>query len=138
MVVCLITNAQNKLEEKENFAKHLEPISDSAIVYIVRPTMFGFLAKMDVHCDIVHVGSMVGKQFVYTVLTPGKHVFTSTSRNVATVEVELEAGKTYYLLQQVKMGMYLDVSKLKILNEADGKKYLKKCKLSNDNFYRNN
>jgi hypothetical protein len=135
--ICSIGFAQKDVEQKDSIAKNLSTINDKAIVYIIRSTEFGFLVKMNIDCDSVHIGSTLAKKYIYTILAAGKHVFTAKSENKFKLEMNLEAGKIYYLQQQVNMGLLYATTKLKILNEEDGKKYLKKCKLSKDNLYSN-
>ena len=54
----------------------------------------------------------------------------SRAENDATLEMEAEAGKTYFLRQKVKMGMIKARTKLEIMGDIDGKKALNKCKLA--------
>lgn len=142
LIIALLAIAHNclgqgTLAQKDSIAKLLVPIEDKAIVYIIRPTTFGAIIRMNVECDSVHIGSTTAKRYIYTALSPGKHTLFSRSENKSTLEVELEAGKIYYINQQVKMGFFIAETGLMLLNEEDGKKYLNKCKLSKDNTYSN-
>jgi hypothetical protein len=114
-----------------------EQKDSSAIVYIIRPTSFAFLIKMDIDCDSLHIGSTKAKKYVYTRVAPGKHVFVSRSENNYRFTLNVEAGKVYYIKQEVKLGALYAETALELLNEEDGKKYLSKCKLSKDNVFTN-
>lgn len=52
------------------------------------------------------IGNSVAKaQFDY-LADPGKHLFVAVAENKTFLEAELESGKIYYILTQVKMGMW--------------------------------
>ncbi len=123
------------LAQKDSAAKSLTPIEGKAIVYILRPTSFGAIVEMGIDCDGAHIGSTHAQKYVYTILDPGKHNFTSKAENNYSFYVDLEPGKIYYIKQEVKMGFVMAETKLAIVSEEDGKKYLNKCKLSKDNVY---
>jgi hypothetical protein len=122
-------------EPKDSTGKVLPAISDKAIVYIIRPSSLAFAIRMDVNCDSTYIGTTGAKRYLYTVLSPGKYTFLSRSENKSTLEVSLEAGKIYYLEQQVKMGMIYARTKLKLVDEEKGKGILSKCKLDHTNKY---
>jgi len=127
--------AQNTLDQRDTIAKALTAIDGKAIVYIVRPSSFALLIKMSVECDNVRIGSTKSKKYIYDVVNPGTHVFVSKAENEDTFEITLEANKIYYIKQEVKMGVLYAETKLALLTEEEGKKFLQKCKLSKDNVY---
>ena len=131
------TSVQNKIKQINTDPKNLEPINGKVIVYIVRPTFFGTVIRQDINCDNYFIGSTKGEEYLYTVILPGKHIFRSASENTKKLEVILEAGKIYYIKQQVKMGAFYAATGLKLLTDEEGKKFLTKCKLSKENTYPN-
>jgi len=120
-------------KEMDLKAKALTPAEGKALVYILRPTGFGALIRMGVDCDSVHIGSTKAENYIYAMLDPGVHTLVSKAENKSSLEVTLEAGKTYYIKQQVKMGFAFAETGLKLVDEQEGQKYLKKCKLAKDN-----
>ncbi len=124
-------------KQKDSVAKSLSPVQGKAIVYLLRPTDFGAIVKMNIDCDDIHIGSTTAERYVYTLVNPGTHVFVSKSENHSSLSITVEAGKIYYIKQQVKMGIFFAETKLKLLDDTEGKKYLSKCKLSKDNVYSN-
>ena len=126
---------QEVQQNKDSIAKSLTPIGGKAIVYIVRPTGFGFLIRMKLYCDSIFIGSTMAQNYVYLAVDSGKHIFISKSENKSKLELLVEPGKIYYLKQQVKMGFLYAETSLKLLDEAEGKKYLNKCTLSSDNSF---
>lgn len=122
-------------EQKDSTGKLLTAFPDKAVVYVIRPTSFAFAIRMDVKCDSVYIGTTGPKSYIYTVLTPGSYTFLSQSENKSFLEISLEAGKIYYLEQQVKMGIVYARTKLKLVDEEKGKSFLAKCKLDHTNQY---
>ncbi len=127
---CMVKKAATEVDEK---AKSLVAPSDKALVYVIRATGFGGAVKFKVFCDDKFIGSTSGMRFVYTIQEPGKHNFMSQAENKDELSIVLEANKTYYLEQEVKMGIIMARNKLAVLDESAGRQKLIKCKLSDDN-----
>ena len=100
---------------------------DKALVYVVRPTSMGFAIKSWFLCDDRALGVNRGSSYFFAHVDPGKHVFWSKSENVDALELELEAGKTYYIQQHVRVGGLKARTKLELLDEATGKEKLASC-----------
>jgi hypothetical protein len=101
---------------------------DKALIYVVRPTSAAAGVKSFFLCDDEILGINRGKSYFFAHVEAGKHVFWSKSENVDALELEVEAGKTYYIQQQVQVGVFRARTKLTVLDEADGEKALMKCK----------
>lgn len=104
------------------------PQTGHALLYVVRPTSVGFAIKSFFFVDDTIIGINRGSSYFFTDVTPGKHVLWSKSENVDALEMTFEAGKTYYLQQQVQMGGFRARTKLKMLDETEGAEALAKCK----------
>ncbi|MFQ2600087.1 MULTISPECIES: DUF2846 domain-containing protein [Aeromonas] len=52
---------------------------------------------------------------------PGSRI-SYTSKNDATLTLSTEAGKNYYVWQEVKMGLLMTLSKLSQVSEGEGRK----------------
>tara|TARA_B100000315_G_scaffold242066_1_gene263800 strand:+ start:247 stop:741 length:495 start_codon:yes stop_codon:yes gene_type:complete len=84
----------------------LSPSNDKALVRFMRPSGFGFAINFNILDGEKVIGNSVAKsQFDY-LADPGKHLFIATAENKAFCEAEIEAGKTYYILTEVKMGAW--------------------------------
>ncbi|MDM5086391.1 DUF2846 domain-containing protein [Aeromonas rivipollensis] len=59
---------------------------------------------------------------------PGNHIFYK-SENDATLTLSTEAGKNYYVWQEVKMGLLMARSKLSQVNEEEGKQGVMESRL---------
>jgi hypothetical protein len=105
-----------------------ELTDDHAVVYFVRPGFLGKAVKIWAFVDDKAVGANKGKQYTFANVEPGKHVFWSKAENVAAVEMNVEGGKAYYIQQKPKMGGMKARVQLFVLEEAEGKAALEKCK----------
>jgi len=84
----------------------LAPTNDKALVRFMRPSGFGFAINFNIWDGEKVIGNSVAKsQFDY-LADPGKHLFVAVAENKVFLEADLEAGKTYYILTQVRMGAW--------------------------------
>ncbi|MBP7865532.1 MAG: DUF2846 domain-containing protein [Acidobacteria bacterium] len=106
-----------------------EPPPGKAMVYVVRPTMMGHGIQTKLAVDGSWVGANRGKCYFFFPLDPGEHYLCSQAENRSCLVISVEAGKTYYLQQQIKMGFMKARNKLVLLEDAAGKKALADCHL---------
>lgn len=103
---------QAKHEMKPNKSDHVAPElkPDKALVVVVCPPLAarysggGNQFKLHANDEVVAVNKMGTYSIAY--LTPGKYRLVSQSENAHGMELELEAGKDYYFLQNVWMGTW--------------------------------
>ncbi len=107
-----------------------EASSDAATIYVVRPAFMGKAIKMWSFCDETPLGANKGKHYHFATVPPGKHVFWSKAENVSALELEVEAGQTYYLFQKVKMGGMKARVKLIVASEHVGEEAIQKSKFT--------
>lgn len=120
----------------KNIASVVDPVKSltapegKALVYVVRPSKVGFLINFKVYCDNEFIGLTKGKTYIYAYIEPGQHIFMSQAENKDEVDIELEANKTYFLLQIPKMGLIKARNRIQVLDESAGRAELAKCKLA--------
>ena len=107
-----------------------EPPADKALVYVIRPTMMGNKVQTKLAVDQKWVGVNRGDNYFFLLLAPGEHYFCSQAENHSVLALKMEAGKTYYLQQKIRMGFMKAGNKLVQLDEAEGKAGLAKTHLS--------
>lgn len=106
-----------------------EPTEHTAIVYVVRPASFqGKVIKSWAFVDQEPIGVNKGKHYTFASVEPGKHVFWARAENTSALELDIEAGKTYYLKQKVKTGALKARIKLIQIDETEGQVAVEKCK----------
>ncbi len=112
--------------------KHPTPEApkDKALIYVMRTTMIGYKIHSKLAVDGEWMGVNRGKTYFYFTLAPGEHYFCSESENQDYLKLTVEAGKTYYLQQQVEPGLMKARTNLVVLSEEQGKKKLEDVNLS--------
>jgi hypothetical protein len=105
-----------------------EPEPGRALIFVVRPTSLGAAIKSFFFMDDEVLGVNRGSSYFFAQVPPGQHVFWSKSENVDALELQVEAGKIYYIQQHVQMGGFRARTRLEVLAEAAGKEALAKCK----------
>ncbi len=109
----------------------MTPPEGKALVYIVRSKKAGFLIKFHVYFNENYIGATKGKNFLYAIVDPGHYVVLSKSfENKHEIEIDVEAGKTYFILQKVRVGVVAARVKMYLTDEVEGRTRLNKCKFS--------
>ncbi len=80
------------------------PSPDKALVYFMRPSGLGFAVHFQIWEDYKLLGLCQAKSYFAYECAPGKHLFIGRAENKVAVEADLEAGKSYYIITQVRMG----------------------------------
>ncbi len=62
------------------------------------------------------------------------YIAHSIAENNATLKLNTEAGKSYFVWQEVKMGMWMARAQLQQVDEAIGRKGVVECKRAQANF----
>lgn len=119
--------AAGELFTVEKETRMAEAKSGHATIYVVRPAMVGKAIKFWAFSDDTPIGVTKGKTYTFGHVPAGKHVFWSKAENVSALEIEVEAGKTYYLWQKARMGGMKARVKLTEATEAEGKAALEKA-----------
>ena len=96
-------------------------------MYIVRPAKMGMAIRIWAFADEAVLGMTKGRTFTHAYVDPGTHIFWARAENVSAVEYTVEAGRTYYLKQKVKMGGFKARVRVEFLSDDEGLKALKKC-----------
>lgn len=104
--------------------------ADKALIYVMRTTMLGYKIHSKLAVDGEWKGVNRGKTYFFFTLEPGEHYFCSESENQDYLKLDVEAGKTYYLQQQVEPGLWKARTNLVVMTEEKGKKKLEDVNLS--------
>jgi hypothetical protein len=98
-----------------------------ALLYVVRPTMFGNKVQTKFAINGAWVGINRGDNYFFVFLDPGEYSFCSQAENKVTEKLAVEAGKTYYVQQKIRMGLLKARTEMDLLDETEGKEALTKC-----------
>ena len=98
-------------------------------IYVYRNEMLGAAITLPVELDGKAVGATASKTYFLLPVSPGKHTLGSKGESGSTLEVDVAAGRNYFVWQEVKMGMLSGGSALHLVDEAKGKAGVAECKL---------
>ena len=108
--------------------KKKHPLGESApgtsLIYVLRPSLMGNKVQTKLAVDGEWKGVNRGNNYFFFNVQPGVHYFCSQAENRSTLELTVEAGKTYYLQQHVRMGVMKARNELTPMDEAEGQKKL--------------
>lgn len=90
----------------ERAAAPQAPSPGKALVYFMRPSGLGFAIHFQIWENYRLIGLSQAKSYFAYECDPGEHLFIGRAENKRAVAADLEAGKTYYILTQVKMGAW--------------------------------
>jgi Protein of unknown function (DUF2846) len=77
----------------------------TANIYVFRNEQMGAAIKMPVALDGKLVGDTAAKTYLLLQVPPGSHAIVSKTENDATLTVNAQAERNYFVWQEVKMGM---------------------------------
>ena len=80
------------------------PSQGKALVYFMRPSGLGFAINFQIWDGDRFIGLSQAKSYFGYQCEPGKHLFIGIAENKRGIEADLEAGKSYYIITQVKIG----------------------------------
>lgn len=132
VIACLVSGCAsvNKAgRDASEQAKTFSPITDKAVVYIYRDEILGSAIKLHVSVDGIAVGDTGPKSFLQLALPPGPHTITSRGEKISSLSLDTQAGKTYYVWQEVKMGMWSANSMLHQVDTDKGQDGVRECAL---------
>ncbi|MFC5519318.1 DUF2846 domain-containing protein [Polaromonas jejuensis] len=110
-------------------AKEFLPAPSKASLYIYRNESFGAAIPMTVSVNGKVLGQTAAKTYFRLNVVPGKYSVESHSENVSSLPLSVEAGKNYFVWQEVKMGMWTPRSLLQQVNESTGRAGVTESKL---------
>jgi hypothetical protein len=108
-----------------------EPAQASSGLYIYRNSIVGGALKKTIYLDGVQIGESAPKTYFYKEIQPGEHKLSTESEfSPNDLLINTEGGKNYFVLQQIKLGVFVGGAKLELVPEDKGKKGVLECKLA--------
>jgi hypothetical protein len=114
-------------------AKSFTVPSGKANIYVYRNETFGGAIPMTVSFNGRVVGQSGPQTFFLIEADPGTHEISSITENTSTIKLNAEAGRAYYIWQEVKMGFWMARSLLQQVDEATGRKGVAECNRAQSN-----
>ncbi len=119
-------------KESDFQAKKMTPPAGKSLLYVVRPSSLGFAVSFEVFIDEKYIGTTGGSRYIYAVVAPGKHLLKSSAENDAFLPLNAVADSTYFVRQNVSMGLLKARNELELLNPFEGRAAMMDCSLSSE------
>lgn len=110
-------------------AKGFAPAPNAASLYIYRNESFGAAIPMTVSVNGRALGQTAAQTYFRLDVAPGKYNIESHAENVSMLPLTTEAGKNYFVWQEVKMGLWMARSLLQQTDETRGRAGVMESKL---------
>jgi Protein of unknown function (DUF2846) len=114
-------------------AKQFVPKAGVSQVYVYRNETLGAALSMPVTVNGKLAGTTGPNSYFKFDLAPGQHTITSQGET-SKLTLTTEAGKNYFVWQEVKMGVLSGNSKLQLVEDAVGRKAVLECARIESNF----
>lgn len=125
-----LPSEKDMAKQVSNYKLPYKANKNEALVYVVRPSGLGTIVRFNVFLDdkedSSEMGYTRGSQHIYFYVNPGKHKIYSKAENWSEIDGNFEAGKTYFIRQDVSMGFLMARGSLKNENSVKGKYYMMK------------
>jgi hypothetical protein len=107
-----------------------KPPTDRALVYVLRPSMLGNKVQTKLAVDGEWKGVNRGNNYFFFTLDPGEHHFCSVAENYSLLSLNVEAGKTYFVQQHVRIGLLKAQNKIDVMTNEEGQRKLSDANLA--------
>jgi hypothetical protein len=78
-----------------------------ALLVIARTTSMAFGVTIENYLDKQFIGQTKGKSYFITDVAPGQHYVMGHAENWSSARINFEAGRTYFLNQDIRMGVWM-------------------------------
>ena len=116
-------------ESADLAAKTFKTQPGKANIYVYRDEIVGAAITMDVKLDGKFAGKTASKTYFAFEVAPGEHEVISETENTSKLTLKTEPNRSYYIWQEVKMGILSARSKLQVVDAQTGQKGVAACKL---------
>jgi hypothetical protein len=115
--------------EQDAKAKTFTAPPERAALYIYRNENFGGVVPMTITVNGKVVGRTAAQTYFMFNVLPGTYKVESHAENTSTLSVAAEAGKNYFVWQEVKMGLLMARSLLQQVDDKTGRAGVMESKL---------
>lgn len=109
------------------------PEAGMAVIYVVRPSIVGFITRFNVFVNNQEpqseLGSTSGDDYVYFSLSPGEYRILSKAENWAEITITAKAGDIIFIKQQADMGFVMARNNLSLMESYEGTYHVKHLSL---------
>lgn len=116
-------------ETQDAQAKTFQVTPDKANIYVYRNESMGAGVKMPVALNGKPVGATVAKSYLMLSVPAGQQTLVSSAENDSELKLSAEAGKNYFVWQEVKVGFIKARNSLQVVDEKTGLSGVSESKL---------
>ena len=110
-------------------AKTFQVAPDKANIYVYRNESMGAGVKMPVTLNGKPVGQTVAKSYLMLAVPAGQQTLVSSAENDSELKLTAEAGKNYFVWQEVKVGFIKARNNLQVVDDQTGRAGVAESKL---------
>jgi hypothetical protein len=122
--------------EQDSRAKSFLAPPDKSSIYVYRTESFGGAIPITVALNGKVAGQTGPQTFFLWEVDPGPYEVSAIAENTSAITLDAEAGKVYFIWQEVKMGLWMARSQLQRVDDETGRKGVTECKRAQSNFWR--
>lgn len=111
-------------------AKEFTALPGKAALYVYRNETLGGAIPMSVGVNGKILGQTGPQTYFHLNLVPGLYEVDSHAENISKISLSAEAGKAYFVWQEIKMGMWMARSSLQQVDEETGRKGVMESKMA--------
>jgi hypothetical protein len=110
-------------------AKDFAPLPNKGSVFIYRNESFGAAIPVAVSVNGRTLGQTASMTYFRLNIKPGRYIVSSHAENVSEVGLDVETGKSYFVWQEMKMGLWTARTNLQQVDEDKGRAGVSESKL---------
>lgn len=118
----------SSIEQDQDAKLFNQPPSGKSSLYIFRDETFSGYLAFKVKIDNQTLGESKGETYFYQIIDPGLHRVTGISLSPSVLTFEAIAGESYYIWQDVQVGLLVAGNELKMVSPERGKRGVLKSK----------
>jgi hypothetical protein len=115
--------------ETDALARLMRPADGKAVIYVFRNEPASAPWGISVSLDGKDMGKTGAETYFRWAVDPGQHIIVSQSEHASELVVQVEAGRVYYVWQEVRMGILRPRTVLKEVDRSTADIALRTCHL---------
>jgi len=115
--------------DTDALAKLMRPVEGKAVIYVFRNETYSAPWPVGLTLDGKNMGSTDANTYFRWSVEPGQHIIATHAENNEGLVLETEAGKVYYVWQEISMGYFQPRSTLIEVDRPTAEVALRNCYL---------
>ena len=115
--------------DNDALAKLMRPVPDKAVIYVFRNEPASAPWPIHLTLDQKDMGATAANTYFRWEVAPGQHILVSETENKAPLVLDTQAGRVYYVWQEISMGILQPRSTLQTVDQETAEIALRDCYL---------